>query len=232
MSEKSKFCSNCGEKIANEEKFCPNCGFNFETREVPGNDENKQEETQTSSKQDIFNLKNIDFKKLNKKQLGIIGGAIVGLLLFIFLVTGNVSIAGTYESEETLGNPEEEMLLEISRNGKTDIIVNDYYEEISMKYTMYLEKSGENTYIADTSKGMDIEASGPATTSDYPTEIEALSMELGAFGFDVENTEDGVSISGSLTEIQAIDAGLDLRDVYIVEYGDNLMIDGEMLIKR
>lgn len=247
MNEESKFCPNCGQEMNVEEKFCPSCGFNFETREVPENDETEHEQTQTTSEQKTFDFKKLDFKNfdfkdfnfkdfdlknLSKKQLGIIGGVIVGLLLLVFLFTGNISIAGTYESEDTLGDPEYEALFEISRNGKTDIIISDHYEGYSFTLTIYLTKNGENSYIADTSKGLDIEGSVANTLNDSASLIDTLPMELNTLGFEVENTGNGLSVTGSLTEIEAIDAGMDLRDIYIVEHGENLMFDGELLIKR
>lgn len=233
MSAENKFCPNCGEQVAIEEKFCPSCGFNFETREVSGN-ENQDEISSEQGKFDFKNIdfKNIDFNKLNKKQLGIIGGVIVALLLLIFLFTGNISIAGTYESEDTLSDPNMEALFDISRNGKTDIIITDHYEGSTTKLTVYLEESGKNVYLADTSKGLDIELSTSAASNDYQSLIDDLPMEIGVLGLDVENTTDGILVSGNLTEIQAIDAGFDLRDIYIVKHGDNLMFDGDLLIKR
>lgn len=233
MSEENNFCPNCGEQVAVGEKFCPSCGFNFETREVP----ESKNQNETSSEQEKFDFKNIDFnnidfRNLNKKQLGTIGGVIVGLLLLVFLFTRNVSISGTYESDDTLGDPEIEAKFEISRNGKTDIIINDYYEKARMKYTVYLEESGENIYVADTSKGLDIETLLPVAPEDYGSFLSEIPVDIELLGLDIENTTDGVKVAGSLTEIEALNIGFDLREIYVVKHGENLMFEGDILIKR
>lgn len=233
MNEENKFCPNCGGEVAIEEKFCSSCGFNFETREVS----ESEEQNGLSNEQGKFDFKNIDFKSidfknLNKKQLGIIGGAIVGLLLLVFLFTGNISIAGTYESEETLSDSRIRTYIEISRDGKAQYVTEHYNSDDTTVYTVYLEETGENIYTADTSKGMGIEVTSDSDWGSYGNLLGQLPHSLSTTDFEFDNSGDIASLQGSLTEIEAIDVGMDLRDIYIVELNETLMFNDTRFIER
>lgn len=232
MSKTKKFCPNCGEQVAIEEKFCPNCGFNFETRELP------EEELEATNNQGTFTFKNLDlknfsFKNLDKKQWGLIGGAVVVLIALIYLFVGNLSIAGTYESEDTLGDPDHETRFEISKNGKTKVTEEDHITGDIFSFTIHLEESGDKVYIADPTKGIDVEATSSSDYGDYAGFVEDVSRTVGMLDLDIEDNGDSYTVKRSFTDVEAISADLiDLREVYIVEHGDNLLIDGNLFIKR
>lgn len=232
MSKTKKFCPNCGEQVAIEENFCPNCGFNFATRELP------EEALESTNNQETFSFKNLDLKNfnfsdLNKKQWSLIGGAAVVLMALIYLFVGNLSIAGTYESEDTLGDPDHETRFEISENGKTQITEEDRITGDVLSFTIYLEESGDKVYIADLAKGIDVEATTSAGYGDYAGLVTEMSPLFGMMNLDIEDNGDSYTVKGSFTDMEARNADLiDLREVYIVEHGDNLLIDGNLFIKR
>src|SRR5690625_3285866 len=216
MSKEYKFCSNCGEKLSAEDNFCHKCGFNFESRET-------SKSSKHPAKTKINTRKN--------KQLGFIGGIILLLILvvYFFMSKWSVPIAGTYIPSSL--SPGENGLIEISRNGKTKLVVGDYEESIELIF--YIEPFGSDTYRLDTKKDLEIRYAAPIDAEEFDSVVESAGEDFEQYGLTIEYDKGMGILSGSLTSEEIVALDLFSPDEFeLNEFNGNLYMDDELLIKQ
>src|SRR5699024_4305809 len=116
-------------------------------------------------------------------------------IILFFMNKWSVPIAGIYIPSSL--SPGENGLIEISRNGKTKLVVGDYEESIELIF--YIEPFGSDTYRLNTGKDLEITYAAPIDASEFDYVIDSAGEDLEQYGLTVDY-ENGMGIlSGSLT---------------------------------
>lgn len=245
MSSDKKFCPSCGEQLPADIQFCSSCGFDFEKRELPSEEPVAETEKQGFDFSQI-DVSNFDVKKVTNKQWGIIGAVAAAIiLLVVFLFSGNVSIAGTYENEDTITDLYETNTVTISRNGKT--VIEGTEDDMNVKLTFYIKEfkpGAEYTpslqqglsqmamYQADYSKDFELEVTIPEYLyMQDPETMLGIEFISSSFGLNLKDVKEGKQLSGKLNAELAEMFDLDFIDILIEEDPRGILLGNSLFLE-
>lgn len=212
MTDKVKFCTECGQKNPVDGEFCTNCGHGFIKKADTESAENEKAEVTSTveQKQPIKNSKNDAKDKLtalktyimsNKKIVGIGAGVLVVGLAIFFFFSGSIEARGTWESTDAeFYERRERYNAEIKRNGEVEIFVDrsdalngTLAMTFSVKEDEWLSEDTRKAYALDEVKSLEMVV--PNLT--YQFERSEIVSELSNAGlqYEVEEGNDEVTIS-------------------------------------
>lgn len=222
----SKFCPNCGMKQEKETKFCIHCGCAFETKAMP---------IKTSQRISKYTLPKFNIKGLvgNKKLL--IGVGVVIVLIATYLIFGGIDIAGSYESEYTIGDNEYSNTMDITRKGKLILTEVDLNEGMKGEITLQImSNDAHNGYVLDPSKGMEVRlrvSDSNLSDNSYEDDINYL---VNGVGLKQEEKNGEIVVSGKITTLEAENHGIYFINTEVFQYENTkeILFDDTIYIKQ